>query len=159
MSMRAPEFAQNMKPETVEGLQCIIRALNDSVSYHQEAAKSIDDDHVQKTFERIAEERTEIVNSVSDYVALANEEPVEDGSWMGSLRNIWTKFRAGLNAGDATVVLIEAERAEDVIVNKFKDILPELAGNPINDKLLQHFEKVKAGHDQVLALRNAYQNA
>ena len=159
MSNRIPAAAQDMKKETVEHLQDLIRGLHDSVTYHREAAESIKDDFVQQTLTIIADERTDMADTLAGFITLADEEPAEDGSWLGSLRTIWAKFRTGLNAGDATVVLIEAERAEDVLVNKFKNILPQVAGNPINDKLLECFGKVKTGHDQVLALRNAYQNA
>lgn len=157
MTIRTPETAQNMKHETVEALQDLVRGLQDSTQYHLEAAEKIDDSFVQTTLKNIASERNQISEQIAGFITMAKEKPVEDGSWLGSLRTIWTAFRAGLNSGDPTVVLIEAERAEDVIVNKFKEILPEIAGNPINDKLIQYFEKVKDGHDRVLALRNTYQ--
>jgi uncharacterized protein (TIGR02284 family) len=148
-----------MKPETVEALQELMCALKDSVSYHQEAADKIEDKYVESELLAIASERAEICRKLSQYVAAGDENAINSGTWMGSLRTIWTAFRAGLNSGDATVVLIEAERAEDVIKNKFEIILPEIAGNPINDKLLLDYKTIKAGHDRVLAMRNALQNA
>ncbi|MEL7499922.1 MAG: PA2169 family four-helix-bundle protein [Planctomycetota bacterium] len=159
MNTRIPETAQDMTQETVEGLQDLSYALRDSISYHREAIEAVDDDYVKSAFLEIATEREKIVETIGGFVTLAEETPVKDGTWMGSLRSIWTSFRAALNAGDPTVVLIEAERAEDVIVHKFKDVLPMIAGNPINDHLLKFFETVKSGHDRVLALRNTYQNA
>jgi uncharacterized protein (TIGR02284 family) len=148
-----------MKPETIESLQELIHALNDSVNYHTEAANKISDDFVKQTFVAIAAERKDIAGSIGGFISLADETPENEGTFLGSLRTIWTAFRAGLNSGDATVVLIEAERAEDVIVNKFKSVLPEIAGNPVNDMLNKYFETIKSGHDRVLALRNSFQNA
>lgn len=159
MTQRVPGDAQHMKSETIESLQELTQSLHDSVKYHIEAADKIDDDYVKQTFLAIAAERKDIRDTIGGFITLADETPVEDGTFLGSMRTIWTAVRAGLNSGDATAVLIEAERAEDVIVNKFKTILPEIAGNPINDILLKYFEMVKSGHDRVLALRNAYQNA
>ncbi len=158
MTTRVPTAAQHMKPETVESLQDLVRALNDSAQYHREAADKIrNDDHVSSTLRTIATERSQICDNISGFIRLTEESPVEEGTFAGGLRTIWTSFRAGLNAGDPTVVLIEAERAEDAIVRKFKSILPQIAGNPINDQLNQYFQQVQKGHDRILALRNSCQ--
>ncbi len=159
MTTRVPADAQHMKPEALESLQELIYALKDSVIYHGEAATKIDDKFVQAEFLAIAAERKDIYETIGGFIALADEKSIEQGTWMGSLRTIWTSFRAGLNAGEPTVVLVEAERAEDVIKNKFEKVLPELAGSPVNDMLLKYYATVKSGHDRVLAMRNAYQNA
>lgn len=148
-----------MSDETVEHVQELIRGLRDSVEYHREAEEKVNDPNVKQVFTEIANERRNIADTLGGMVALADEEPVEEGSWLGTLRKCWTAFRASLNSGDTTVMLIEAERAEDVIIAKFKDILPKVAGCEINDVLLQFFQRVKADHDRVLALRNAFQNA
>lgn len=146
-----------LSEETVSSLQELLRGLNDSVEYLNEAAKKIDDSSVAQTFNKLSSQRQEIASKMEQHIDSAGECPEDDGSWLGSLRQCWTAFRAGLNSGDATVVLIEAERAEDALMAKFKEILPEVAGTPINDKLLQAFETIKGGHDEVLALRNAHQ--
>lgn len=159
MTTRVPVEDTKMKPETIESIQELIHGLNDSVKYHSEAADVIDDNYVKQAFLTIAAERKKIAEKIGEYVAQSDAKPEEDGTFLGSLRTIWTSLRGGLNSGDATVVLIEAERAEDVIVNKFKNVLPEIAGSPINDTLNQCFTTVKSGHDRVLGLRNAYQKA
>ncbi len=159
MSTRILEPTELLKSETIDSLQEMVRALNDSAEYHAEAADKIKDDGlVASTLRGIASERRQICRKVAELITMADEKPDKDGTWMGKLRNIWTAFRAGLNAGDATVVLIEAERAEDAIVHKFEQILPETADTPIFGKLKEHYETVKRGHDRVLALRNSYQD-
>lgn len=159
MTTRIPVDAQHMTPATAQSLQELVHALRDSTNYHTEAADKIEDKYIQSEFRAIAAERKEIAETIGGLISLADEKVVQEGTYLGSLRTIWTSFRAGLNAGDPTVVLIEAERAEDVIKGKFESVLPEISGNPINDLLLKYYEKVKAGHDRVLALRNAYQSA
>lgn len=159
MNTRASTAVQHMKPETVESLQDLVRGLRDSQQYLHEAADRIkDDDMVANTLRSISTERQQICDNIAAIITVANEQPARDGTFTGSLRKIWTAFRAGLNAGDPKIVLIEAERAEDVIVNKFKTILPEIADTPVNKQLYNYFGVVKDGHDRVLALRNAYQN-
>ena len=126
-----------------------------TAQYHKQAADKINDDYVAGVLRSIAGARKEICENIGGFITLADGKPEEDGTFGGTLRSIWTAFRAGLNGGDPMVVLIEAERAEDVIVNKFKDILPQTAGNPVSDVLHKYFAIVKSGHDRVLALRNA----
>lgn len=159
MNTRIPEDAQHMTPETVDSLQELIYALKDSVDYHVEAADIINDAYVSGEFRAIASEREEIYKTISGFISLADSTTVVEGTLLGSLRKIWTAFRAALNAGDSTVILIEAERAEDAIKRKFEQTLTEIAGNPINEMLLKYYETVKAGHNRVLGLRNAYQTA
>lgn len=159
MTTQVPTAAQHMKPKTIEALQDLVRTLRDSRQYLLEAADVIkDNDMVANTLKRISSERQQIHDNIAGFITLADEKPVEDGTFMGKMREIWTAFRAGLSAGDAKVVLIEAERSEDAIVKRFETILPEIAGNPVNNQLHKYFEMVKNGHDRVLALRNAYQN-
>lgn len=153
-----PVAAEKLNEETIEHLRDLVRGLLDSVKCHTEAAQSVDDANVAALFRELASQRQGIANTLDGYIVLAHERPVEEASWLGKLRACWTSFRAGLSSGDATTMLVEAERAEDAIVQKFQSILPKVAGNPINEELLAYFDKVKAGHDRVLEMRNAYQN-
>lgn len=65
-------------------------------------------------------------------------------------------MRSKLNSGDAYVILIEAERGEDHIKDAYEDVLKETAGSAMNDLLQSQYAKVKAGHDKVRDLRDAY---
>lgn len=157
MSIENGKAAQDMTKATTSKLQDLIYSLRNSVEHHREAADRVNDRIVAKLFRDLANEREVILETIGGFVSLAKAKPDESGSFLGKLKTCWTSFRAGLNDGDATVVLIEAERAEDTLMAQFKEVLPEISGNPINDKLLSYFEKVKAGHDRVLKMRNQYQ--
>lgn len=150
---------QNLNANTIASLQDLVRGLHDSIEYHEEAAGKIEDSQLKQELLAISTSRKEVCETIGGFISATSETPVDDGTFLGSLRKIWMSFRASLNSGDPTVVLIEAERAEDVIVNRFKEILPEIAGTPVNDSLLKCFELTKAGHDRVLALRNLYQQS
>ncbi len=160
MIKRVADSAEHMNDETIESLRDLVQGINDSASFLMEAADMIEGDElVANTLRSIADDRRGIGYTIGGYIALRDEEPAEEGTWLGGLRKTWASFRAGINAGDPTVVLIEAERAEDAILNKFKEILPQIAGNPINDKLLEFFDHVKTDHEQICGYRDAYQNA
>ncbi|MFK7769069.1 MAG: PA2169 family four-helix-bundle protein [Mariniblastus sp.] len=119
----------------------------------------MDDKFVKSEFLAIARERDEVCKTIDGLVALAKGDPVDSGTWLGSLRTVWAAFRSGLNSGDVNVMLIEAERDEASIKSEFERVFPLIAGNPINDVLLRHYEIVKSGHDRVVAMRDAFQNA
>lgn len=157
MSVNDGKAAQHMSEETTAKLQDLICSLRNSVEHHRTAAESVNDEIVSSVFTDLANERENILETIGGFMTLADETPDESGSFFGKMKACWTSFRASLNGGDETVVLIEAEKAEDTLMAQFRDILPEIAGNPINDKLLEYFEMVKDGHDRVLAMRNQYQ--
>lgn len=67
---------------------------------------------------------------------------------------MWVDLRSALNGGDNYVVMIEAERSEDRIKEKYESVLEETAGSPVNDVLMRHLRAVKGWHDQVRRLRD-----
>ncbi len=159
MTMNLLEATERMKPETLGSLKELVRALNDSSTYHLEAAESIKgDQYIPNVLRAIAEERKQICTNISGMITIADSETPESGTFLGSLQKIWTAFRAGMNAGDATIVLIEAERAEDVIIGKFQAVIKGLDESPLKSQLETYYDTVKSGHDRVLALRNVYQS-
>lgn len=159
MNIQATERISDLKPESVDSLRDLAGALQDSVNYHEEAADKVSDKRVANLFKTLSSERKEMSDQLNGMLASSTGKPAEGGTMSGKLREIWTSMRGALNAGDAKVILTEAERAEDVIVHKFEKVMPELAGNPVHKLLMDDFRKIKSGHDQVLKLRNQYQQS
>jgi uncharacterized protein (TIGR02284 family) len=157
MSVRVPTRTEQLRKQTLESLHDLKRALNDSINFYTEAAERMDNDRIESVFHRIAEGRKTIADRLGEELDWVDETPIEDDSFLGSLRMIWTKYRGGSSSGSPAVVLIEAERAEGVILKKLRQVIPETAGNPISAPLLEHFEKFRMGHDRVVALRSAFQ--
>lgn len=61
----------------------------------------------------------------------------------GSTRQAGLKFRSAINGANPQVVLIEAERAEDVIKTAYESLLKKTAGSAMNDVLMRHYSEVK----------------
>ena len=156
-SVHECDAVQNMSEDATAKMQELIYSLKNSIEHHREAADKVDDPTVRSVFGKLANERENLLETIGGFMEIAGETPDESSSMLGKLKTCWTSFRTSLNGGDPTVVLIEAERAEDALVDQFKNVLPQIAGNPVNDKMLSYFEQIKAGHDEVLAMRNAYQ--
>lgn len=152
----ALETKSTLEDKTVEKLQKLIRANIDSHDGFREAAEQIDDTKVASLFRNLAAERSRIAEELQTYVEWNGKEAEDDGSFSAGVHRAWLDVRSKLNSGDAYVILIEAERGEDHIKDAYEDVLKETAGSAMNDLLQSQYAKVKAGHDKVRDLRDAY---
>lgn len=161
MAVHTPMLTKEIKETTAESLKELARRLKDSHQYLSEAAGHVRDDEILTgVLNGISSERSLICDSIEKIIGDCgcDVEPDAEGTFSGKLRMIWSAMRAGLNAGDPTVVLIEAEKAEDVMLQKFREILADIGHIPVSVELNRHYETVKRGHDRILALRNQYQS-
>lgn len=149
------ETKLDLNPETIEALQDLIEANIDSKEILLEAVDAVDDESMEVLFGRVAQARAAHTQELSSYVRANDETPELEGSTGGTVRQTWLKFRSAINGGDPKVVLIEAERAEDVIKAKYEDLLVKTAGSAMNDILMRQFREVKQHHDLVRDLRDA----
>lgn len=150
------ETVTTLKEETLEKVQDLIEINIDSVKGFVAAKDAIDEPRVSQLFANLAETRADFANELKSFVHLNREEPEDSGSFAGGIHRMWLKFRNAINGGDVKVVLIEAERGEDAIKEKYEDVLEETAGSPLNGVLTRQYAKVKKGHDLVRDLRDHY---
>ncbi|GIX00448.1 MAG: histidine kinase [Pirellulaceae bacterium] len=150
------ETTSDLNEQTLEKLQQLVRANIDSVEFLQEGAEKVEDITVAQLFRDMASQRNGFADELQQYVQWNGKDAEEEGTFIGSVRRTWFAFRTALNGGDATVVLIEAERAEDAIKEAYEDVLIETAGSALNDVLSRQYAVIKSGHDRVRDLRDAY---
>lgn len=148
------ETKANLNEETVEALQDLIEINLDSVAGFQQAADSIDHQGLQTLFRKVASERQMHADELKGFVRYNREEPEDSGSVAGAAHRQWLNLRAAINGGDPKVVLIEAERGEDAIKEKYEDLIKKTAGSAMNDVLLRQYAEVKRHHDLVRDLRD-----
>ena len=152
MSIDFQQAARYASPRTTSRLQDLIYSLKDNVEHHREAAARVNDPIVRAILRDLANERELILETIGGIMTSVDRTPEESTTLFGKIKTCWSSFRASLNGGDETVVLIEAERAEDLLLTRFRAILPEIAGSS-QVNLFETFDRVKAGHDQILAMR------
>ena len=152
------ETKQSLNEATVKKLQKLIRANIDSYDGFRESAEELSDKKLATLFREIANERSALATELQNYVEWNGEEAEDDGSATAGVHRAWINVRSKLNGGDPYVILIEAERGEDHIKNAYEDVLKDTAGSAMNDVLLAQYSVVKAGHDKVRDLRDAYKN-
>lgn len=154
----ALETKMDLNEGTLAKLQKLIRGNIDSYNGFHESAEEIADSKLKALFKKIGDQRSAMATELQEYVEFNRKDAEDDGSVAAKTHRIWINIRSKLNSGDPYVLLIEAERGEDHIKEAYEDMLKETAGSAMNDVLTQQYTLVKAGHDAIRELRDAYKN-
>ena len=154
----ALETKTDLNETTIAKLQKLIRANIDSYNGFHESAEEINDNALKVLFKEIGDQRSAMATQLQTFVEFNGEEAEDDGSVAAKTHRIWINIRSKINGGDAHVILIEAERGEDHIKAAYEDVLTETAGSAMNDVLTKQYASVKAGHDKIRDLRDAYKD-
>lgn len=150
------ETKSNLTDDTIEQLQDLITANVNSLEGLDDAAKEVDDETVASVFRQIAAERRNFPEELKTYVTWNGEEASKEESFAAKVHQVWMNCRAKLNGGDAHVVLIEAEFGEDHIKEAYEEALKSNPGSAVSEILHSQYTVVKAGHDRIRDLRDAY---
>jgi uncharacterized protein (TIGR02284 family) len=156
----ALHYMTDLEPKTLGKVQELIRLNLASYKGFTDAAERIEDASAASLFRELSYERQRQAEELRQFVATrGDEEPADSGSAIGALRRAWMDMRAAINAGDPYVILIECERCEDKIKEHYQDLLDAshaAMNDPLHETLLRHYEQVRAAHDRVRVLRDAY---
>lgn len=152
----ALETKTNLTDTTIEKLQDLIRMNIDSHQGFLEAAKAVEDDEVASLFRRLATDRERFAEELKTYVEWNEETAPNEQSFAAKVHQTWLNLRAKLNGGDTHVVLCEAEYGEDQIKEAYEDALKDNPGSAMSEILHSQYSVVKAGHDKVRDLRDAW---
>ncbi len=150
------ETKSDLNEKTIAKLQKLIRANIDSFDGFHKSAEQIDDHSLAVLFNEMGDQRSALASELQKYVEFNGEEAEDDGSVAAKTHQIWISIRSKINGGDPYVILIEAERGEDHIKAAYEEVLKETAGSAMNDVLMDQYKLVKAGHDRIRDLRDAY---
>jgi len=150
------ETKNNLNEKTIDKLQKLIRANIDSYDGFKEAAESVENAPVKELFCKLAEKRSDMATELQQYVEWNGKDAEDDGSVAAAVHRIWLNIRIKFTSGDTKAVLEEAERGEDHIKEAYEEVLKETAGSAMNDVLQKQYASVKAGHDQIRDLRDAF---
>ena len=148
----------NLREETIEKLQKLIRYNIDSHDGFREAAEEIESPQLASLFRDLAQERSALATELQSYVEWNEEEAEDEGSISAAVHRLWIDVRSQFTGGDSYAILAEAERGEDYIKEAYEDVLKDIPGNALNDVLQKQYARVKAAHDRIRDLRDAYKD-
>ncbi|MGV3485697.1 MAG: PA2169 family four-helix-bundle protein [Planctomycetaceae bacterium] len=152
----ALETKHALSDRSVNKVQELIRANIDSFDGLEDAAELITDRRVADLFRSIADERSTFASELQEWVEWNGEEAAKEGSLTARVHHAWVNVRNQLSGGDPHTVLAEAERGEDHIQCGYEDVLKETPGSRVHDLLLAQYAAIKAAHDRIRDLRDAY---
>lgn len=153
----ALETKAHLEPETVEMLQELIQVNIDSRDGFRHVADQIEDLSIAGFFDRAADEREQQADELAAFVEYNGEEAVRGGSFSAAVHRAWINIRDSLSSSRLYAILAEAERGEDQIKQAYEQALKDHPGTAMQDVLMQQYKQVKAIHDHVRDLRDAYQ--
>ena len=128
----------------------------DSVAGFNEAADTIESSDLAALFRDIATRRAANAAALGRHLTLNDEEPDDGTSVASKLHRGWIDVKGKIVGKDQHSILVECERGEDVIKNKYEDLLPQLAGSPVMSLLNDQYLQVKTTHDRIRDLRDAW---
>lgn len=149
------ETKYDLKQETIETLQDLIRMNIDSAKGFREASDLLDDSLLAGKLTSIANEREQQASVLQEYVTVNHDEPRREGSYAAALHRTWMNARAQFTSDNSYAVMAEAERGEDQIKAAYEDALKKNPGTAMNDVIMKQYEQVKSDHDIVRDLRDA----
>jgi len=140
--------------QTIAKLQDLIRVNTDSADGFEKVAELTEEPQLESLFRDLSKERRGFAEELKRFVEVTDQSADDDGSFMAKIHRWWIDIRAKLMNKDPYDILAEAERGEDSVKRVYEDVLPEIAGSPVNDLLLKQYAQVKRGHDRVRDLRD-----
>ena len=141
-------------------LNTLIATLLDSVDGYSKSAEDVRNPDLRERFLARARERQGVVGDLQAAVARCGGNPEDDSSTMGGIHRAFLSLKEAVTGTDDTAILNEVERGEDYLKNKFEaalkmdDLTPET-----RDAISRAWDSVKAGHDEMSALKHRREGA
>lgn len=145
----------NLKKETIDDLQDLIRVNIDSSKGFDHAADEVDNPQLENFFRDCSAQRNRFAEQLRQYVRMNDEEAEDSGSIKGSMHRWWLDLRGKMQEHEPHAILQEAERGEDFIKGRYERVLKDTTGSPINDVIASQYREVKTIHDKVRDLRDS----
>ncbi len=84
--------------------------------------------------------------------------PKEGGSVSGTLHRGWMNIKEAVTGGSDRAIVAEAERGEDVALDRYQDALNADLPSPVRSTVQRQYTEVRQAHDHVRALEKAMEN-
>lgn len=145
---------------SITTLNTLIGTLLDSIDGYTKSAQDIRDQTLAERFNARARERQAAVGGLQAAVASLGGNPEDDGTLLGGAHRAFLNLKEAVTGTDDTAIINEVERGEDYLKAKFEaalkadDIAPQA-----RDAIATAWDSVKAGHDEMSALKHRREGA
>lgn len=140
----------------IRTLNSLIATTLDSVDGYTEAAKDSGSGRFASLFTSRAAERRQVVADLQQQVRSLGGDAEDDGTLLAGAHRAFVNLKATLTGKNDAAIIAEVERGEDHIKDKFKDALGDTDLTAATRTVIeQAFTSVRAGHDQMSALKHS----
>lgn len=133
-------------------LRDLLGVLRDGVMFYGEAGERAEHDGHRQLFRHIAEEKRAAERAIGKL--LPPSERPSDGTWIGKIRECYTRVQAQLSSDKDAVYIKELEAAEDRILDEFRRCLSTIADPDVRRVLEQHYPHALATHERMRAMKH-----
>jgi uncharacterized protein (TIGR02284 family) len=146
---------EEIRGSTVENFNRLIGICKDGEAGYHFAADEVTDLELKALFTRLARQRGEYAADLQLAVKRLGGAPRDSTTLAGSLHRGWAGLRAVLSTNEAHALLAECERAEDMAVAAYREVL---ADTPLESEhrlmVSTQAAGIQAAHDEVRGLRD-----
>ena len=134
-------------------LSNMITALIDGRAFYQDAATKVAREDLKRLFERMAKNKTAIVNDMQNTVVFTGAEPSDEGSFAGTLRKAYAGALARLSPDKEATYVAELGAFEDRILDSFRAAIEASADPAVRAIAQKHMPEVTRDHSEMRALK------
>ena len=135
------ETISELNASTIDGLKSLVTINRDAAKGFRKTVDAVGRDRIAFDLAEYADERDRFANEIARALKL-NDEDVPDSSTLGAVHRWWLGVRAEMAGDETEAVLKEATRGEQAAVDTYRDTLPKITGNPLNELLHSHMERI-----------------
>ena len=143
--------------EVITTLNSLIETCRDGEQGFRDAADNLKNPSVKTLFSEFASERAKFAEELKDQVQRLGGKPDEGGSASGAMHRGWMNVKGAVTGGDDKAIIAEAERGEDVAVERYREALREPLPAAVESVVSRQFEHVQQAHDRVRDLERQFE--
>lgn len=142
--------------EVISTLNGLIETCKDGQQGFSTAAEGVERSDIKSLFYEFSQQRSQFAGELQTLVQTLGGDPENTGTIAASLHRGWINIKSVVTGKDEGSILIECERGEDMAKKAYKDALDQTLPAHVMDTLHTQFTSVKAAHDRVRDLRDAF---
>jgi uncharacterized protein (TIGR02284 family) len=144
--------------KSIDVLNSLVEINNDRIEGYNHAAKETEESTMKTLFSELAETSRKCKQELSAEIKKLGGTPKEGTAISGKLYRVWMDVKAALTNKNRKAILNSCELGEDVAVKVYEDALDK-AENIVTEHqylIKKQYALIKAGHDKVKNLRDAF---
>lgn len=149
---------ENNKEKSIDVLNSLVEINNDRIEGYKHAADETDEATMKSLFSELAETSRKCNQELSAEIRKMGGTPKEGTATSGKIYRVWMDVKAALTNKNRKAILSSCETGEDVAVKAYEDALDKAEFVDTEHQMLikKQYTEIKAGHDKIKNLRDAF---